>query len=102
VWAYVSHMPAYVIAETNVQDPERYERYRAAVPETIAAFGGRFIARGGELTVLEGDWRPPRIVLIEFDDLDTARRWYDSPEYVEVRKLREGAGDLCMVAVEGV
>jgi len=102
VRAYLSDMPAYVIVETNIHDPERYERYRAAAPETIAAFGGRFVARGGDLTVLEGDWRPPRIVLVEFDDLDTAKRWYDSPEYVEARKLREGAADLRMVAVEGV
>jgi len=95
-------MPAYVIVETNVHDQERYERYRAAAPGTIAAFGGRFLARGGELTVLEGDWSPPRIVLVEFNDLDTARRWYQSPEYGEARTLREGAADLRMVAVEGV
>jgi uncharacterized protein (DUF1330 family) len=66
-------MPAYVIADTDVQDPERYERYRAVSPDAIAAGGGRFIARGGEVVVLEGDWRPKRLVLLEFEDVEAAR-----------------------------
>ena len=99
---YPRIMPAYVIAETDVHDPERYERYRAAVPDTVAAGGGRFIARGGELAVLEGDWRPERLVLLEFDDLEAAKRWYESPEYQEVKRLRDGAATLRVVAVEGL
>lgn len=95
-------MPAYVIAETDVRDPEQYERYRAAVAAALAAGGGRFIARGGELAVLEGNWEPKRLVLLEFDDLEAAKRWYDSPEYREARRLREGAATLRMVAVEGL
>ena len=95
-------MPAYVIVETDVRDPEQYEQYKAASPGAIAAGGGRFLARGGELAVLEGDWNPPRLVLLEFDDLEAARRWYDSPEYRDARRLREGAAKLRMVAVEGV
>jgi uncharacterized protein (DUF1330 family) len=95
-------MPAYVIVETDVHDPEQYERYKAASPDAIAAGGGRFIARGGELAVLEGDWRPPRLVLLEFEDLEAAKRWYDSAEYREARTLREGAATLRMVAVEGL
>jgi uncharacterized protein (DUF1330 family) len=95
-------MPAYVIAETDVHEPEQYERYKAASPGAIAAGGGRFIARGGELVVLEGDWQPKRLVLLEFENLDAVRRWYDSPEYREARRLREGAASLRVVAVEGV
>jgi uncharacterized protein (DUF1330 family) len=95
-------MPAYVIVETDVHDPEQYERYKAASPGAIAAGGGRFIARGGELAVLEGDWRPKRVVLLEFEDLEAAKRWYDSAEYRDARRLREGAARLNMVAVEGV
>jgi uncharacterized protein (DUF1330 family) len=95
-------MPAYVIVETDVHDPEQYERYKAASPGAVASGGGRFVARGGELAVLEGDWHPSRIVILEFPDLEAARRWYDSPEYVEARTLREGAADLRMVAVEGI
>jgi uncharacterized protein (DUF1330 family) len=94
-------MPAYVIADVDVHDPEQYERYKAASPGAIAAGGGRFIARGGDPVVLEGDWRPSRLVLLEFEDLEAAKRWYDSPEYREARRLREGAATLRIVAVEG-
>jgi uncharacterized protein (DUF1330 family) len=95
-------MPAYVIAETIVTDPERYEQYRAASPAAIAAGGGRFLVRGGELAVLEGDWQPSRLVVLEFDDLAAAKRWYESEVYQEVKKLREGAAHLRVVAVQGV
>jgi uncharacterized protein (DUF1330 family) len=95
-------MPAYVIAETDVHDQAQYDRYKEAAPATIAAYGGRYVARGGELDVLEGDWDPARLVILEFDDLETARRWYRSPEYAEARKLREGAATMRFVAVEGL
>src|SRR5882672_9097326 len=95
-------MPAYLIVETDITDPEQYEQYKAASPGAIAAAGGRFVVRGGELAVLEGDWSPKRLVVVEFDDLETAKRFYESPAYQEVIKLREGAAHLNMVAVEGV
>jgi uncharacterized protein (DUF1330 family) len=95
-------MPAYVIVETEISDPEQYEQYKAASPGAIAAGGGRFLARGGELAVLEGDWDPSRIVILEFDDLAAAKRWFDSDEYVAARRLREGAANFRMVAVQGV
>jgi uncharacterized protein (DUF1330 family) len=95
-------MPAYVIIETDVSDPERYERYKTASPGAVHAGGGRFVARGGELAVLEGDWIPSRLVVLEFPDLDAVRRWYDSPEYRDAKRLREGAATLRMVAVQGL
>jgi uncharacterized protein (DUF1330 family) len=95
-------MPAYVIVETDVHDPEQYEQYKAASPGAVAGGGGRFVARGGELAVLEGDWQPTRLVILEFEDLDAVKRWYASPEYQAAKRLREGAADLNMVAVEGV
>jgi uncharacterized protein (DUF1330 family) len=95
-------MPAYVIVETDVKDPEQYERYKEASPDAVHGGGGRFVVRGGELAVLEGDWSPSRLVMLEFPDLEAATRWYDSPEYQEVRKLREGAANLRMVAVQGL
>jgi uncharacterized protein (DUF1330 family) len=72
------------------------------VPATLEAHGGRFLARGGAHVVLESDWDPKRLVVIEFPDLDAARRWYASPEYQEAKSLRTGAAHLRMVAVEGV
>jgi uncharacterized protein (DUF1330 family) len=95
-------MPAYVVIETDVTDSEQYERYKAASPGAVAAGGGRFLVRGGELAVLEGDWRPPRLVLLEFEDLAAAKRWYESEAYQEAKRLREGAARLRMVAVQGV
>jgi uncharacterized protein (DUF1330 family) len=95
-------MPAYVIVEVEVTDPELYERYRAATPATIAAAGGRFLVRGGELTVLEGDWQPPRLVVLEFEDLAAAERWYESEAYQAAKQLREGGASMRMIAVQGV
>ena len=95
-------MSAYVIVETDVTDPEQYERYKAAASDAVAAAGGRYVVRGGELAVLEGDWQPPRLVILEFEDLAAARRWYDSDGYRLARRLREGAARLRMVAVQGV
>ena len=94
-------MPAYVVVETDVNDPEQYEQYKAAGFDAVTAAGGRYLARGGELAVLEGDWLPPRLVILEFEDLAAARRWYDSEGYRAARRLREGAARLRMVAVQG-
>jgi uncharacterized protein (DUF1330 family) len=95
-------MPAYVIVETEITDPEQYEQYKAASPAAVASGGGRFVVRGGELAVFEGDWQPTRLVVLEFPDLEAAKRWYDSPEYQEAKALRHGAANLKMVAVQGL
>jgi uncharacterized protein (DUF1330 family) len=95
-------MPAYVIVETDIHDPEQYEQYKAASPAAVAGGGGHFLVRGGELAVLEGDWTPTRLVVVEFEDLDAVKRWYDSPEYQQAKKLRDGAATLRMVAVQGI
>ena len=95
-------MPAYLIVETDITDPEQYEQYKAASPGAIAAGGGRFLVRGGEMAVLEGDWTPSRLVVVEFEDLEAAKRFYESPEYQAAIRLREGAANLNMVAVQGI
>ena len=95
-------MPAYVIVETDITDPEQYEQYMAASPAAVAAGEGRFVVRGGDIAVLEGDWHPSRLVMLEFEDLAAAKAWYASEVYQEAKKLREGAAHLRMVAVQGV
>jgi uncharacterized protein (DUF1330 family) len=95
-------VPAYIVVETDIHDPEQYECYMHASPAAVAAGGGRFIARGGELAVLEGDWEPKRLVLLEFRDLEAAKRFYESPEYQKAKRLRERAADFNMAAVEGL
>ena len=94
-------MPAYVIVETQVTDPGRYEQYKAAASATVTAGGGRYLVRGGEFAVLEGDWQPSRLVLLEFADLAAAKRWYESQGYQKVKQLRVGAAQLRVVAVQG-
>ncbi|MES1248631.1 MAG: DUF1330 domain-containing protein [Actinomycetota bacterium] len=95
-------MPAYIIVETDITDPEQYEQYKAASPAAVAAGGGRFVVRGGELAVLEGDWQPSRLVVLEFPDLEAAKAFYESETYAAARKLRDGAATLNMVAVQGL
>jgi len=95
-------MTAYVIADVTVTDADRYENYRKLTPGAIAAYGGRFVARGGETVPLEGGWTPTRVVVIEFPTLEQARRFYDSPEYREARDARAGAAVMRMIAVQGV
>lgn len=95
-------MTAYVIVETDITDPERYDQYKAATPAAIAAGGGRFLVRGGEHVVLEGNWQPTRLVMLEFEDLAAAKRWYESELYQKAKELRAGAAHMRMVAVQGV
>jgi uncharacterized protein (DUF1330 family) len=95
-------MAAYVIVDLEVTDPARYDEYRQRVPATLAAYGGRFLVRGGALEVVEGNWRPRRLVVLEFPSLAQARRWYDSAEYREPKAMRLSASKANMILVEGV
>jgi len=94
-------MAAYVIADVNVTDPTLYDDYRKLVPATIAKYGGRFLARGGAFEVKEGDWKPARLVILEFPSLEQARKWYGSPEYAPALALRLKAAKAKLVLVEG-
>jgi uncharacterized protein (DUF1330 family) len=95
-------MPAFVIVEIEVRDPEAYENYKSLVPASIAAYGGKFIARGGATESLEGEWTPERIVVLEFPSLERARQWWASPEYSEAKAIRMRAAQTRMIATEGV
>jgi len=95
-------MPAFVIVEVEVRDPEAYETYRSLVPASVDAYGGRFIARGGATENLEGDWTPERIVVLEFPSLERARQWWSSPEYRDAKAIRMRAAQTRMIAIEGV
>jgi uncharacterized protein (DUF1330 family) len=95
-------MPAYVVVNIRIHDPDLYAEYARGAPGSVAAFGGRYLARGGAVEVREGDWSPERLVILEFSDVDAARTWYDSPEYSELRTIRERASDGELVITEGV
>ena len=94
-------MTAYVIADIQVTDTAAYEPYRPLAAASIARFGGRFIVRGGKVDLLEGEPEPERIVVIEFPDADTARRWYRSEEYQSALKIRQSASRGRVFLVEG-
>ena len=95
-------MPAYVIADVTVTDPPAMEEYRKQVPATLAKYGGRFLVRGGAHQTVEGDWKPARLVVIEFPSLLDAQRWYDSEEYRGPKALRMRAGRTSVLIVDGV
>lgn len=95
-------MAAYFIADIEVKDPTAFEEYRKQVPATIEKYGGRYLAPGGATEVLEGEWRPRRVVILEFPGVAAARRWYDSEEYREPKALRRRAAVTNLVLVEGL
>lgn len=94
-------MAAYVIFDIDIQDQALYDEYRALAPATVSSYGGRYLARGGRTQVLEGDWSPNRLVILEFESLERARQWLDSPEYTPVKALRYKAAHTNMVVIEG-
>lgn len=94
-------MPAYLIADVEVQDPDVYAEYRRQVLPLVQRHGGRFIVRGGAHETLEGPWRPARLVVIEFPDMAALTAWYRSPEYEKLIALRQGASRGSLIAVEG-
>lgn len=94
-------MPAYMIAEIEVTDPDAYKAYASRAPDVIARHGGRFVVRGGAVELLEGGPPPARLVVIEFPDAATARAFYGSPDYREIQPLRQRASHGRLVLVEG-
>jgi uncharacterized protein (DUF1330 family) len=96
-------MPAYVIADVrDAWDAAALEEYRRRNTDAVANHGGRFVVRGGEHAVLDGEWESLRIVVIEFPDADAARAWWDSEEYAALKELRRGASRTNIVLVDGV
>ena len=95
-------MAGYVIAQIlGVNDQAGFDEYRSKVAATIEQYGGKFLVRGGEVQILEGDWRG-RPVVIEFDSAARAREWYDSAEYRPLAELRQRCADTVAIIVEGV
>jgi uncharacterized protein (DUF1330 family) len=94
-------MKAYVIAAETINDPAMFDLYRKEVPATIVPFGGQFVARGGNLTVLEGEWPHPRLVIIEFPSRTAAQDWYNSAEYHKIIALRHKSSVGNLIIVDG-
>lgn len=94
-------MSAYFVVDAQVKDAQKFLKYRELAQVAVAQYGGRYLVRGGAYTVLEGDWQPGRLVIVEFPTTEQARLFYDSPEYLAARAARAEAADFDLVLVEG-
>lgn len=95
-------MTAYVIVDIEVIDPVGYQEYIKLAPAAVALYGGKYLARGGRTEILEGDWSPNRLVILQFDSIEQAQKWLNSPEYKPARALRHKYAKTKMVVIEGV
>jgi uncharacterized protein (DUF1330 family) len=93
-------MPCYVIVAIDVHDPEGFQPYLAGAPATVAAHGGRYVVRGATPERLEGEWSSPRVTILEFPDAEAAHAWHDSPEYAELKAIRQRASHTDAILVE--
>lgn len=82
-------MKAYVIVEVSITDQIIYEEYKKLTPAAVAAFDGVFLVRGGRTEILEGDWQPERMVVIEFSSVERAKEWWNSDQYSKAKAIRQ-------------
>jgi uncharacterized protein (DUF1330 family) len=95
-------MAAHLIVDvTRIHDPQTYERYKKQVSPGLIAAGGQYLARGGAVDVLEGDWKPSRLILVRFNSAAEARRWWASESYAPLRAMRQASTTCNMLIVEG-
>ena len=95
-------MAAYVIADVEVIDSAKFREYGNQVPATVEEYGGKYLVRGGAVEKAEGNWEPSRIVIIEFESMERAKRWYNSKEYRGPMQLRHQSANTNVLFVEGV
>ena len=95
-------MPAYIIVDITITDPVAYADYKELAAPTVAQYGGCYLARGGAVEILEGDWQPGRLVILEFPTLAAAKTWLNSPEYAPARAIRRQAARSNMILTEGI
>ena len=94
-------MAAYVISDLTPRDPDALLTYRTRAAAAITRYGGRYLARFGEIETLEGDWQPKMLVIVEFPSIEQARAWYRSPEYAEALAVRDEALSRNLILVDG-
>ncbi len=95
-------MSVYVIADVEITDASLYGQFLEQVGPTIDSYGGRFVARGGEIEVIKGDWTPKRIAIMEFDTAEQVKEWLGSPEFTALNEIRTKSSNINMVVVEGL
>jgi uncharacterized protein (DUF1330 family) len=95
-------VPAYVIVDVDVKDPQTYKEYRAKAAPTVLQYGGKYLVRGGAVHHVEPGWEFHRFVILEFPSLEQAKRWYASPEYAKVLPIRLRSAKSKMTMVDGL
>ena len=95
-------MAAYLVVDIDVTNPAQFEAYKKLAPGAIAKFGGRYLIRGGAYEAIEGNWKPQRLTVVEFESMEQAKAFYNSPEYQAAIKARAGAANMKMLLVQGV
>ena len=94
-------MSAYIVVQVEVTEPAGYDEYKKMVPSSLAAYGGKFVVRGGACETLEGSWQPKRLVVLEFPSAAKAKQWWESSEYRDAKALRQRTAKTEMILVEG-
>ena len=94
-------MAVYLIADLDVSDPEAFEEYRRQVGPLLEQYGARTLVRGGAIEILEGEWEPKRLIMLEFSDMDALKGFYDSDDYKGLKGLRQRAAVSKVLAVQG-
>ena len=95
-------MSAYVIADVEITDANLYGQFLEQVTATVEAHGGKFVARGGAMETILGNWAPKRLAILEFNNLQQVRAWLDSPEYTALDDIRSRFSNVNMVIIEGL
>jgi uncharacterized protein (DUF1330 family) len=95
-------MAAYLVADIEVSNPAQFEEYKKLAPAAIAKYGGRYLIRGGAYEAIEGNWKPQRLTVVEFESMEKAKVFYYSPEYQAATKARKGAARMNMLLVQGI
>jgi uncharacterized protein (DUF1330 family) len=95
-------MAAYLVVDIDVTNPTQFEEYKKLAPAAVAKYGGRYLIRGGAYEAVEGDWKPLRLTVVEFESMEKAKAFYGSPEYQAAIKARKGAANMNMLLVQGI
>ena len=95
-------MAAYLVVDIDVTNPAQFEEYKKLAPAAIAKYGGRYLIRGGAYEAIEGDWKPQRLTVVEFESMEKAKAFYNSPEYQVAIKARLGAAHFKLLLVQGI
>lgn len=95
-------MAAYMIVNVDVKDSIVFEEFKARFPSLLRKYGGEYLVRGGKFVILEGDWKPSRLIIFRFPDITSVQTLYNDPEYQPLKALRQSASQMEIVVVEGL